>query len=262
MNNPYEKFKSYDQDEINEAFVDACASGDFDKAKYLLKEPSLPYKADIFYDDTACFKLAFHNGHVDIIKYLSCSTEIKEHIDVTPYSYNILNYARKAKDWEWLEFLLPIILNEPEENRQLQNLLKYSCRNGDRDAVNYLFNSSTWSQKLDINNELYQDACYGGNVDIINFLRENFQSSFNISDNDAFMNAYNGLSSSQDLSVIKYFIFDLNIPYSPIIKEYLSDDDKYFAEEINKMFEIRELNDSLRIDLENTDLNKTKKNKL
>jgi hypothetical protein len=262
MSNPYEKFKSYSQDEINEAFVDACASGDFDKAKYLLKEQSLQYNADIYYEDTACFKLAFHSGHVDIVKYLSCSTELKEHIDVKPYSYNILNYARKAKDWEWLEFLFPIILNDPNDNRQLKNLVSFSCRDGDFDTVNYLFNSSKWNQKIEINNELYNDACYGGNVDIIRFLREDFIKKLNINHDIAFQHCYNGLSSTDDLSVIKYLIFDLNIPYSNSIKEYIADDEQYFAQEIKKMFAIRELKNSLKSDLENKDANKSRKNKL
>lgn len=255
------------ENEINEAFVDACANGDFKKAHYLLKEESLPYKASIFYNDTACFKLAFHYGHVDIIKYLSSSHELKEHIDVKPYGYGILDFARKTKDWKWLELLLPIVVDDSNQN--FKHLINFSCRDGDWDTVNYLFNSNTWKHKIEVNDELYDHACYGGNVKIIDFLRKNFSYNISVSDDIAFLNAYRGLVYGEEYSeVIKYFISDLNVPYSINIKEYMEDDrftadeDRNAATIIKKMFEARDLKNALKDELESNKLNQMKRNKL
>jgi hypothetical protein len=262
MNISYEEFNSYSEHDINETFVSACADGDFAKVQYLLNSSSLPYNANIYYDDTACFKLAFHNGHVDIIKYLSCSPDLKEHIDVKPYSYGILNFAKNNKDWEWLEFLLPIIVND--ENQHLKNLIGFSCREGDYDTFNYLINSK-WKDKIKVDNDLYHDACFGCNVDIIDFLRKNFKNNIDITDDRAFLNCYASLGyESEDLTVMQYFIFDLNIPYSSSIKEYLEEDTLCLENKIKvqKMFEIRELNCDLTAELKTEKLNIIKKNKL
>jgi hypothetical protein len=227
-----------------------------------LETTELPYNANIHYDDSACSKLAFHNNHVDIVKYLSCAPTIKEHIDFKPYAYQILNFSKEKKDWEWLEFLLNKVVSD--ENKHLKNLISFSCRDGDHDTVSYLFNSK-WKDKIIVNNELYHDACYGSNVNIIDFLRVNFKNNIDISDERAFLNCYASLAYNvDDLAVMQYFIFDLNIPYTSEIKKYF-DEDTLFIEnkiKIQKMFEIRELNDDLTNELNYKKLNTIKKNKL
>lgn len=262
MNNNYDEFQSYSRLQLNEAFVDACTNGHFEKVKYLLTSPSLPYNANIFYDDTACFKLAFHNGHVNIIKYLSSSQEIKKHIDVKPYAYNILNFARKTKDWEWLEFLLPLIVNE--NNQHFKNIISTSCRDGDYETIHYLFNSTKWKDKIKVDNELYNDACFGCNVKIIDFLKNNFQKNISITDDRAFLNCYASIGYYDDLKVMEYFIFNLNVPFCNDIKEYLADDQLNIelATNVKNMFETRELQNELKNKLTVNDSNKIRKNKI
>src|SRR5579875_1095764 len=221
MNKFYEEFKSCSEKDINEAFVSACANSDFDKVKYLLKTNELPYKASINYDDSACGKLTFFNSHVDIVKYLSLSPNLKEHLDVKPYAHNVISFAKNNKDWEWLEILLSDLITD--NNQHLNNLFHFSCRDGDSDTVNYLFNSK-WKDKIAINKTLYNDACFGGNVDIIDFLRNNFKDDIDTNDERAFLNCYASLEYDTDnLDIMEYFIFDLNIPYSSNIKKYLDE---------------------------------------
>jgi ankyrin repeat protein len=81
----YKKYEGLNQQEINDALIDACANNDFNATKYLLTSKKLFYKADINYVN--------ENGHspatkairfedLKIFKYLLSSSELKIHSDI------------------------------------------------------------------------------------------------------------------------------------------------------------------------------------
>jgi hypothetical protein len=81
MRNPilYEKFKNED---IDDAFIDACQDGNFEEVKYLLNSHDLVKNADIHAYDDLGFRKACARGHLDIARYLLTSPELEEHADM------------------------------------------------------------------------------------------------------------------------------------------------------------------------------------
>ena len=77
-----EKYKKLDQSKLNEALINACNKGHLDVVKYLLTSDELKEHADIHAYNGSGFKRACEFGHLDVVKYLLTSDELKEHTDI------------------------------------------------------------------------------------------------------------------------------------------------------------------------------------
>ena len=60
----------------------ACESGHLDVVKYLLTSPDLKEHANIHAREDSGFNWACENGRLEVVKYLLTSTDLKEHADI------------------------------------------------------------------------------------------------------------------------------------------------------------------------------------
>ena len=123
-------------------------------------------------------------GHLDVIKYILTSPDLKEHADINYkniYGYNALMYACNNGNLEVVKYLLSS--SDLKEHADIHdkdnngtNSLMYACYHGNLELVKYLLNSSELKEHADIN---YKDnngwntlmlACYNGHLDVIEFL--------------------------------------------------------------------------------------------
>ena len=82
-----EKYKKLNQKELNDAFISGCESGHLDIVKYLLTSAELKKHADIHAKDDWGFRGACRDGRLEVIKYLI----IDMNIDKTNYIEKYLN---------------------------------------------------------------------------------------------------------------------------------------------------------------------------
>jgi hypothetical protein len=261
MTSFYDQFKNLSKRKINEAFVQACEAGELDKVKYLLASPELNANANFKYKQNLAFKVAFRDNHTDIVKYFITDIELKKYVDTDIFLLGFLNMACKKKDTVWLEELLPLaVKNRPNA---ISNLVDNCCNDGNLDMFKYLVDSPIWSEKVtnEINSIRFQDVCASGNVEFIEYLlNSQWKSNIDIhADKDkAFINCCN----YEAIEAIKYFIFNLKIPKSSYIEEYLNEFPYEFNNKVIKMFDVRDLNESLENQLEPNEKSNRKPNKL
>lgn len=67
---------------IEEKFIKYCNSGHLDIVKYLLTSPDLKEHVDIHACNDGGFQWACLNGHLDIVQYLLTSPELKDHVNI------------------------------------------------------------------------------------------------------------------------------------------------------------------------------------
>jgi len=113
-------------------------------------------------------------------------------------------------------------------------------------------------------NRVFCQACSKGDLNEIKYIltEPELEKKIDIHRNNdvAFLWALAGLK----IKIIKYFIFEYNIDMTDSITAQLKDEgliSKEISTEIKQMFELRELNDSLKKDLEQKEI-KVKKNKI
>jgi ankyrin repeat protein len=255
----YDEYKDFSKKEINEAFVSACAKADLDRVKYLINSSELLFNAKPSYENNKALMIAFNNNAVDVIKYITNPAEVKKAIDIKSYSSLFLELACKQKDYDWVDQLLPIA--KESSNHSAWRLVHHCCEEGNVDMVKYLLNSPTWSNQIHVDAGIFTSACRGDNVELIEYLlNSKWKDIFDIhEDNDLpFINC----CLSQSLETANYFIFNLNIPKTRAISEYLLEDDNEFNKNIEKIFDARHLTQSLDAELHIKDNKPMKKNKL
>lgn len=202
----------------------ACANGRKKIIKYLIESPELKNKINREEYISEYFKIACANDHLQVIQYLATNP----------------NVNRKN-----LELLFSIGLN-------------HAVRDGRINIVNYFF---TEFKDLILNDNMVKNgaitntACEYGELEILKyFYSMNILNKDNIHQNSDqyFLSAY----ENNKLEVIKYFILDLDMDKTENIKQLLSEKPN---KEIDKMFNLRDLNKSLNNNLE---INQPKNKKL
>jgi ankyrin repeat protein len=268
MNNFYEEFKDTTHYEKNNAFLKACKDGDFEKIKYLLTSPELEDHANIdVYESESDFNgylYACKNGRLDIVRYLLTSPELKYHQSI--HSTNRadetgLYIASKYGHVDIVDYLLAS--PELKEHCNIHNddywALSLACENGHINVIKYLFNSphlKNYNVQKD-GNELLHLACEHGHTEIARFLltRSDLKDTADL-DKALFVSCW-----SEKIEIAQYLIFDLNIPRN---SDTMADLLKYhtpFAEKLESLFNARELNKELSVELPSS-INNTKKVKI
>ena len=77
-----EKYKKLNKKKLNDQFFDACRDGHLEVVKYLLTSPELKKHADIHAKDDLGFIWACRYGRLEVVKYLLTSAELTEHADI------------------------------------------------------------------------------------------------------------------------------------------------------------------------------------
>jgi ankyrin repeat protein len=182
------------QNKLNKEFIDACENGHLEVVKYLLTSPELKKHVNIHVFNDYGFRFACVNGHLNIVQYLLTSPDLKNHANI--HSQNDLGF-------------------------------QWACGKGHIKIVQYLLTSVDLKDHANI----HADDDYG----------------------------FKYVCSNGQLELIKYFIFDMAIKKTKAIIKYLNE---HPDEQIEKMFNIRELNDKLDKNLSSDKIDIYKKMKL
>lgn len=138
----YEKYSHSSQEELDNALLHACATGDIEMVKYILTSPELPLHADIHSkggDYDCAFRSACEHGYLPIVRYLLTSNELDEHVNIQS---NSLAFIR-------------------------------ACQYGHMDIVQYLLTSSELQEHVDIaqiGSKALLNACQNKHFDIFRYL--------------------------------------------------------------------------------------------
>ena len=77
-----EKYKKLNKEELNEQFIDVCENGHLEVVKYLLTSAELKEHAEIHARSYLGFRIACRCGHLEVVQYLLTSPELNEHADI------------------------------------------------------------------------------------------------------------------------------------------------------------------------------------
>ena len=176
-----QRYKKYNKQQLNDGFIWACQNGHLEIVKFLLTSPELKEHADVHAKDDLGFRVACRSGRLEVVKYLLTSPKLTKHADI------------HAKD---------------------DGGFRSACLGGHLEIVKYLLTSDELKKHADIharNDEGFIWACRFGH-----------------------------------LEVIKYLIIDMNIDKTTYIEKYLNEN-KYNknVQQAIELFNTRELHHQL-----------------
>jgi hypothetical protein len=118
----YETYKDASQDELNQAFINACNDGKLEIVKYLLTSSKLNQHININVNNGAGFCLACREGHLEIVKYLLTSPDLKEHANIHIEKNFGFKMAYKYSHFDIITFL--ILEMNMEKTEHIEDFLR------------------------------------------------------------------------------------------------------------------------------------------
>lgn len=227
MHSFYRDFKDFSQEEINQAFLNACKYKNLETVRYLLTTQELNFNADINLQNGHALQLACEGGELAIVEYLINSPELKKHI----------------------------IINDNIDEGFLE-----ACMHGGKkgmELVKYLLTSPKLTKHADINIDNGQGfiiACNKGNLELVKYLTSSSDLKEHINphtkDDLCFRLALQNLVTEEkgSLEILNYLIFDLKIEKTEKIKTALITNHNLF-DNIKKAFDIRDFKQELNTEL-------------
>ena len=119
------KYKTLTQKQLNKVFIDSCQKGHLEIVKYLLTSPDLKEHANIHANNDYGFRLACANGHLELVKYLILDMSIEK-------TKHIEDYLNKNQDNKCVKEAIELFkirefnqkLNANLEHKEKKNKLK------------------------------------------------------------------------------------------------------------------------------------------
>jgi ankyrin repeat protein len=238
-----EKITKIRQERLNRSLIDACENGDLETVQIVLTSENLDLHADVLgstgsiskYNLKFPLSVACKEGHLEIVKYLLTSADLNHHADIRQEGYYALFEA---------------------------------CMYGHLDIVKYCLTSPELKEHPNINIvgydnlTLLNEASIRARVDIVKYLLESTELSEHpdIHEDEDFA-FKSGLiyKTEEHAELLKYLIFDFKIEKTGNIKNHLKE---YPNDEVEKWFEVRDLNRTLENELVSDRINGNKKNKI
>lgn len=213
---------------IDDELIFGCGNGKLDIVKYVLTSPELSKHANIHYENEAALTMACSHGHIEIIDYLLNSTELEDHSSHDIFKLEIITKAVYDGQLSVIEYFLNHPKFESQAIKSFNNhTLSIAAGQGRLNIIKYILNNPQLKDFSDIH--VHKDC------------------------------PFRSACTNEEIDVIKYFIFDLNIEKSIHINNWLSSKKDAITLEIEQMFNIRDLNQNLNNELS---LNKNIKNKV
>jgi hypothetical protein len=254
MKSFFEEFKNSTKKELNEAFIASCEKGDLDRVRYILNSPELRVNAHILYNNNQGFRIAFEKNQMNVVKYLTSSKELKTHSNFEFYHTILLEKACDSNDLDWFKYLVSLTTSSSE----LSIALNTACYKGKVPMVDYLLTSTEFKGKIIVNNTVFNEACKKGEVDVFKYLLSSeWKDNIKIhADNDL---SFEICCDEEELKAVQFFIFELNIPKTAYIAEYLQDEPTPFKNMVANLFHKRDLNIQLEKELPSDKINNISK---
>jgi ankyrin repeat protein len=246
-------YKKLNFDEANHEFHVACIKGNLDLVKYLLTSNELENNADIHFENDECISLACRYGNLEVLKYLLTSPDLKSHANPHSQSSDAFRWACKNGHLNIIKYFL----FDPSINDKFQ-LQKYSYEAIIRgiyydkiEVVDYILNSTEiHHQNINYDKErILEAACECGRLDILKYLIQlpyfNQKLDFHFNNDSCFK----GACSYSHLDIIEFLIFEQQLEQTEEIKNHLYSSDNTITHKINDFFKIRDLHNSLELEL-------------
>jgi ankyrin repeat protein len=219
MKNYYDKYKDMPLETLEYEVLQACEIGDLEAVKYLLTSNELRINPSPQCSSNTGLHNACENGYLEIVKYLLTSPDLKEHADIHSSDNWALQGACYYNHFEIIKYLLtsPDLKEHANIYATDCQVFKDACINadeGDYSIVDYLLQSPDLDNHIDIhfNDDMFfKDAVTNGQIELI-----------------------------------QHFIFNFDFEKTKDIENFLK---RVSLEGIDKLFEIKETNKELKIEL-------------
>lgn len=270
-------FNHLSKEKINTYLKEASYRGDFQLMWYLLASPELTQHADIHHENDYCLINACWNGDLKTVRFLLTSPDLKEHADIHARKGMALQVACAAGKLSVVKFLLSSSLLKEKSNIHDKDdiAIKSASYKGYIEIVEFLSKSNKIKTHANIhtdNDYCFHFACEQKNYTIAQFLLENANED----------TIFDKLLNSKNIDFVQNLIFEYGLKKTPLLINYLEqvkkeEDDifnplsiknfitnsKFHGREsqrkiriknnetintniIEKMFEVRDLRDSLK----------------
>jgi hypothetical protein len=222
------------QENLNKELYKAAQNGDLDYIKYLLTSTELKLHADPNLNGNYCFKLACRSGHLDTVKYLFSDENTKLKLSTDRL---IIDGTLEAADNNQIE-ILDYFRNQAKIN-----------------------NHYTEARFINDNLVILERACAFGFLETVDYILQNPKVENYVLDEKTIFNLFESCIYANSSDLIKYFIFELNLKNTESVTKLLDEVSEEQKKEIEQLFELRQLNQSLNSELEHNQ-NNTKKHKV
>ena len=119
------KYKTLTPEQLNKVFINSCQKGHLEIVKYLLTSPDLKEHANIHAQDDSGFRLACFDGHLEVVKYLILDMSIEK-------TKTIEDYLNENQDNKCVKEAIELFkirefnqkLNNDLEHKEKKNKLK------------------------------------------------------------------------------------------------------------------------------------------
>jgi len=248
----------------------ACASGNIELVKYVLTSPELSEHPHINYDNDMALSTACKYGHLELVKYLIESPELTEHSQI-PFlhrsSQNPIVLSLENNNFDLFKYLISVAKGKDERLNDYVSRATHSFAS--ESDLSSIKNMIEVGKKYDneiltaILEGIVHSACYTNSVEPIKYIFGSPELKQYVDihkDNDSiFHGALTLTRRTKDIDVLQYLIFDLNITETERIKNLRS---RIPREEVEKLFKLRDLSETLGKDLSLNPNTKMKKPKL
>ena len=208
------------REKLKDELIISCETGDLARAEFLLNHTELKIRYDIDSYFSNSILQASKKGHIDVMKFLNTSLSDGEKQEIGPYQ---------------------------------NTLLVKACRDGNLEVIRYLLTSEDIKDSVDINagdDDAMDWACSMGHLEVVKYLTSSPEITKHVNVNES-KNAFIVACANGKFDIIRHFIFDLNMKKSVYVELFL---DNNPVEEVEKMFALRDLNQSLSKELVTNEL--------
>lgn len=219
--------KKLDILQLNEELIFGCGNNRLDIVQYVLTSPELQKHADIHYENESALRMACSQGFINIINYILNSPDLKDHANPDIPGLSIIETATYNGRLDVIKYFLNHPKFEASSLKQITgHPLVMASGHGFLDIVQYFLTEPKFKDLTD--------------------LHANKESAFKFA------------CSNEQFTIIKYYIFDMNIEKSENITNWLLNRKNDFTIEVDRLLVIRELNKDLNIELDENKSNKMK----
>ena len=228
---------------------DACKNGNVQFLQDFLNSDL--YKSSNEVSTNQMLMLGCMKNQLDIVKCILASHEARKGLDILKEVRELVKITCQQGNFELTKYLLeqPELKDENADSEAPLMAALYCCSLGHLDILKYIVDSfpdePLISRGLQ-NGNLLVAACEDGHIEVVKYLLESSQLQINF---ELEGNQYKLFTSAYDNSqfeVLSYFIVDLDLKKTDSIKEHMA---KTFKPEVDNIFNMRDLNKSLKEEL-------------
>jgi hypothetical protein len=286
----FDDFSKYNSTELISVLAKAASNGDADLVKHIL----INFKSDIN-AVTHAFYNACNSNHLNLVKYLLYSDELKQNADIS--SVNQISFITACQGGlETVKFLMPLLDYNPEV---IKRSISRACMSGKLEIIKYLISEREKKEGSNFDEDLNEWLKFAGmkgniknfeyllslgiNKDIVlnddnNLFDEIIESCYS---NDKFemikyllghkeIKGYINIHKDNDSlfkyfceghndEIIKFLIIDLHIEKTKEIEKFLIENPN---KHVKNLFEKRDIKIDLDKELISLNINKKRKNKV